>query len=381
MKKSAISLAVAGLMGATFVSAAETSSADLLEMIRKQEAQIKALKEQIEETNEVVEESINSLESENGNAKTHVGAYGEMHYANIGDEKSLDFHRFVLFFSHQFSDTIRFNSELETEHSVAADGADGAVELEQAYVEMDISTESQIRAGMLLVPVGILNETHEPPVFYGIERNPVEKDILPTTWAEGGAMFSTRTENGLTFDFAVHSGLDVPTDSFKIRKGRQKVAEASANNLAYTTRVKYTGIPGLELAASVQVQDDVTQGAFGAGATLFTTHAVYNKGNFGLRALYASWDIDGPEAEALGADEQTGFYIEPSYRINEKLGVFARYNAWDNNAGNDADTEKKQTNVGFSYWPHQNVVFKFDLEKRSGAFDGDGFNIGVGYSF
>ena len=67
--------------------------------------------------------------------------------------------------------------------------------------------------------------------------------------------------------------------------------------------------------------------------------------------------------------------------VNERFGLFARYNAWDNNAGDDADTENRQTNFGLNYWPHEDVVFKFDIENRTGAQDGSGFNLGVGYQF
>ena len=317
-------------------------------------------------------------------SKTSIGGYGELHYNNIEDAEEIDFHRFVLFFGHEFTDSVRFFSELELEHSLAGDDKPGEVELEQAYIEMDLTDSTSLKTGLFLIPVGILNETHEPPTFYGVERNPVEKNIIPATWWEAGAGINTKFGDGFSADFAIHSGLNVPTDgskSFLIRSGRQKVAEASADSLAYTARLKYTGVPGLELAATYQIQDDVTQGALDAGATLFSAHAAYSKGSFGLRALYAMWDIDGTEAAALGRDEQEGFYIEPSYRINERFGVFVRYNAWDNNAGDTADTENKQTNYGLNYWPHEDVVLKFDFENRSGAQDGDGFNLGVGYQF
>jgi len=375
--------------------AAEPTNQELLELIKKQEEQIQSLKNAVEkneqkakETDQKVEASVTAIEqnmSVSKASKTSIGGYGELHYNNIEDSESIDFHRFVLFFNHEFSDSIRFVSELELEHSLAGDGKPGEVELEQAYVEMDLTDDTTLKTGLFLVPVGILNETHEPPTFYGVERNPVEKNIIPSTWWEAGAGINTKFGEGFSADFALHSGLEVPTDGgskdFLIRSGRQKVASANADSLAFTARVKYTGVPGLELAASYQIQDDVTQGVLGAGASLFTTHAIYNKGGFGLRALYAMWDIDGADAAAIGRDEQEGYYVEPSYRINESFGVFARYNAWDNNAGDIADTEMKQSNIGLNYWPHEDVVLKVDFENRSGAQDGSGFNLGFGYQF
>lgn len=386
----------AALLASTSVSAAEPTNQELLELLKKQQAQIEQLMRKVEEadkqakqTDKKVESTVNAIETtlssqSQSQNKTHVGGYGELHYNNIEDKKSIDFHRFVMFFNHQFTDKIRFFSELEVEHALAGDGKPGEVELEQAYIEMDLTDSTKLKTGLFLVPVGILNETHEPPTFYGVERNPIEKNIIPSTWWEAGAGITTEFAPGWTADFALHSGLKTPTEgskSFLIRSGRQKVASASAENLAYTARMKYTAIPGLELAASYQVQTDITQGELDAGANLFTAHAVYNKGNFGLRALYANWDVDGAAAEAIGRDEQSGYYIEPSYRLSDKFGVFARYNSWDNNGGSATDTEKRQTNIGLNYWPHENVVMKFDFENRSGAQDGSGFNLGVGYQF
>jgi len=190
--------------------------------------------------------------------------------------------------------------------------------------------------------------------------------------------------DGWSADFAIHSGLETPTSgnkSFLIRSGRQKVAKANADSLAYTLRMKYTAIPGLEVAASYQRQDDITQGVMGMGASLFSAHTRYQKGKFGLKALYAMWDIEGSEAKAIGRNEQKGYYFEPTFRFSDDWGIFARYNEWDNNAGNNLDTKMRQTNIGINYWPHHNVVFKLDIENRSGAQQGNGFNLGVGYSF
>ena len=129
--------------------------------------------------------------SSKANSKTVIGGYGELHYNNIEDTESIDFHRFVLFFGHEFTESIRFFSEFELEHALSGDGKPGEVELEQAYIEMDLTESTTLKTGLFLVPVGIINETHEPPTFYGVERNPVEKNIIPATWWEAGAGFNT----------------------------------------------------------------------------------------------------------------------------------------------------------------------------------------------
>ncbi len=357
----------------------------------KQAQKSAVLEQRLSETEQRLELAAEEIEkSQTATASpfmnTSIGGYGELHYNNIEDAEKIDFHRFVLFLNHTFSDTTRFFSELEVEHSLAGEGKEGEVEVEQAYIEHDLNQDFSIKAGLFLVPVGILNETHEPPTFYGVERNPIEKNIIPSTWWEAGAGFTWRPAPGWAVDTALHSGLSTPLDgskAFLIRSGRQKVSNANADSLAFTGRLKFTGIEGLEWATTLQYQEDVAQGELdnAVEATLFETHIAYNTGPWGLRAMYARWDLDGSEPESFGRDEQSGFYIEPSYRFSDEFGIFARYNEWDNNAGDSNDTEKRQYNIGFNYWLHPRVVFKADWENRAGAQSGDGFNLGVGYQF
>ncbi|MGB1989400.1 MAG: porin [Cycloclasticus pugetii] len=298
------------------------------------------------------------------------------------------FHRFVLFFGHEFTDDIRFFSELELEHSLSGDGKDGEVELEQAYIDFDLNDNHTARAGLFLLPVGIINETHEPPTFYGTERNPIEKNIIPATWWAAGAGAHGELGAGFSYDAYIHSGLNVD-NGFSIRSGRQKVSKAKANDPAATARIKYTGIPGLELAVSAQHQQNMGQGLVAGleSGNLIETHAIWSTGPFTVKALYAAWDIDGYAVEAVGADKQEGFYVEPSLRLSEKFGIFARFNQWDNYAGSNSgtakDTEKEQWDVGINYWPHEDVVIKADYQYQNND-DGkeqNGLNLGIGYQF
>ena len=265
---------------------------------------------------------------------TEIGAYAELHLNRLDnengpDKNEIDFHRFVVMLHHEFTDRLRFVSELELEHSLAGEGKEGEVELEQAFVEYDLNAGTRVRAGLFLIPVGILNETHEPDTFYGVERNPVESNIIPTTWWEAGAGVGGELAPGWSYDFAVHSGLFLEPGSgdFKVRSGRQKVSEARADTGAATGRVRFTGIAGLELGAAVNYQSDLAQDQAGDSidAFLYEVHAAYRSGPFGVRALYASWQIDDAiNMVAAGADEQSGFYVEPSYRLCERWGLFAQ---------------------------------------------------------
>ena len=322
---------------------------------------------------------------------TTVGGYGELHYNNLDSKKEIDFHRFVLFFGHKFTERLRLFSELELEHSNTESG--GAVELEQAYLEFDLSERLRARGGLFLMPVGIINETHEPPTFYGVERNPVERYVIPATWWEGGAGLSGSLGAGFSTDVAMTSGLKIATsggDAWNIREARQNVAEASADSFGYIGRLRWTGVPGLEMAGSLYYQDDLTQSASATApvrGVLAEGHVVINKGPATLKALYAQWHLTGGDVAANpaadGSDVQNGWYIEPSFKITPQWGVFARYSEYDNQAGslNPAHTERRQTDVGINYWPHAQVVIKFDVQNQAGAVNDDGLNLGIGYMF
>ena len=334
--------------------------------------------------------------------KTTIGGYGELHYNNLrndgpkGNKDEMDFHRFVLFVNHEFNDRMRFVSELEIEHSFSGDSDEdspGKVELEQAYIQYDLTEKTSVLGGLFLTPVGILNETHEPSTFYGVERNDVEKNIIPTTWWEGGVMVEHEIMDGLSTNLSMSSGLDSDGGTFKPRGARQKVAKAEAKTFAYNGRLKYTAIPGLEVAGTINYQDNYCQNEIKGcdSAVLYEGHFVYNRDAFGLRALYAWWDIDGSAVSAVGADEQYGYYIEPSYRfnnawtMNQDIGLFGRYAEWDNASGNSSNTETIQYNFGANWWVDKDVVIKVDYQIQDVgnaiADEYEGLNLGLGYQF
>jgi len=395
-------LAALTATGLSHAAAPAPTLNELWQVIQNQQKQIEQLKKKtqqtdakVEATGEILEQRTANNSGHGGTDKTTIGGYGELHYNNLenGDgskDKEIDLHRFVLFFGHEFNDKIRFHSELEVEHGgVQASGStlDGEVEVEQAYLEFDINDEVSAKGGVFLIPVGITNETHEPPTFYGVERNPVENIIIPATWWAGGAAISGNFANGISADFAVHSGLELPTSgssAFRIRSGRQKISNAVANDLAMTGRVKYTGIPGLELSGSLHYQSDISQ-VSGDGvddATLLEAHAIWSRGPFTAKALYASWDIDGDAIAAADGDKQDGYFVEGSYKLAKDFGVFARYNDVD---GVRTQDEFSQIDVGFNWWPHEDVVVKVDYVDRENDTDSDrdldGFNVGLGYQF
>lgn len=407
--RAALFLSCLATAGGASAQSTQQELKDRLEQLEREMSEIRRL---IEETGQKADQADQKAEAavvaieEGGGAgaaswaeRTHIGGYGELHYNNLdaddpaNDTDEIDFHRFVLLFGHEFNDRLRLNTELELEHALTVDTDDGSgpgeVELEQAYVEYDINNNLRSKAGVFLMPHGILNETHEPPTFYGVERNDVENIIIPSTWWEGGVGIGGNTGAGLNWDLGFHSGLEIPTEggsAFRVRSGRGKLGKQTANNFALSGRVGYNGLPGLQLGASFNYQDDPSQ-QDGDGlddGVLFTTHGIWTAGDFQVRALYGRWDFSGAAVEAAGADEQDGWYIEPSYKLTEKWGVYTRYE--DIDAARSQD-KFSQWEAGVNFWPHPDVVLKADFRSRDHDLaaekgrDFDGFDLGVGYQF
>ncbi len=373
---------------------------DLKASIKKMEAKIKS----IEETNDALASSLEGSGEQGWYNKTSLGGYGELHWENHSQAKKVDAHRYVLFIGHEFNEYLNFVSEFELEHAIAGEGKGGEVELEQMYLEQNLSYLGQkdtfVKYGIFLIPVGIINETHEPPTFYGVERNEVEKELGANTWWEAGTLIQKGMGNDLDITFAIHSGLS--STNGDIRKGRQKVGEADASNLAGSLRLRYTGLAGVEMALWSNYQGDLNQTAATGNiqATLIGGHINMSPSEgFGFRAVAGKWTLDCPDTHACysnGFAEQWGAYVEPSYRISlggamdSSVGFFTRIGSRNDKADGSANykgTANKisQIDVGMNYWLSPYAVLKVDYEVQSGtsvgAKESQGFNFGMGYQF
>ena len=357
--------------------------------------------EDLQKQIDILAQQVEALQKEQGASsnpfgKVSIGGYGELHYNHFNKDPEfggkqqndeVDAHSLVLFFGYDFTDKVRFCSEFELEHGLAGEGKDGEVELEQAYIEIDTTANTKRKLGQFLVPVGSINETHEPNTFYGVERNRLESAVIPATWWEAGAMFSQDLGAGLTYDIAVHSGLDFQGSTTSIRGSRQKVSEAAANKGAATGRLRFVGIPGLDLASSVQYQQDVNQdlGPEDVSARLVEAHARYTIAGITATVQKARWDFNGFNT---AADRQDGELYELSYKATEKLGVFGRYENINLLAEDGTDNEASMISTfGVNYWIVPQVVVKADMQnvnyKNSTEDDkaDDSINLGIGWSF
>ena len=362
------------------------------ETIRRLEARIDELEKNTEERLNFMADAVEAQVNDSHKSKVHFGGYGELHYSNLDvngtDYRELDMARFVLFTGYDFNDHIRFVSELEVEHTLVSSGSRGAVELEQAYIEIDLQPNMHLKTGVILMPIGITNETHEPPTFYGVKRPVVETSIIPTTWYSAGMSFNHQFDSGWSYDLMVSEGLktDDPTatpgaDPFDLKAGKQKGSFSAAYDLALTGRVAYRGIRGLEVAAYAQQQPDLDQSArnsYAEGATLLGCHVVYQLSDFTAKALYARWDLDGDAAKNAGKDVQAGGYVELDWQPLKQWGAFVRQSAWSQMQ----DVDANQTDLGINYYPHPDVVFKGSYQlQNDDAGNSDGFYLGMGYQF
>jgi len=341
-----------------------------------------------------------------------ISGYMDFHFNNIEhQDATLDFHRFVLLFTHTFSDRVRFVSELEVEHAFV-EGLEeaGELELEQAYIDFLVTRELSFRAGMLLVPVGIINERHEPPVFHGVERPFVDTVIVPSTWFEVGAGVHGEVGRGLRYRAYVMAPLDAAGFSADegVRGGRQKGAEANVRNVATTGRVEYVGVPGLWAGASFwRGRTGFSFPRVETQVTLGEVDARYRVGELETRAQYAHIWLDGMGElnrtlqRTIGvspnvARQIRGFYLEASYFVlpnpaPREAAVFIRYENFDTQYRMPGGFEplpqfdRDAWVVGFSYYPDPDVVLKLDysvVRNQSEVVDEpNALNIGLGWWF
>ena len=351
-----------------------------------------------------------------GSSNTTIGGYGEIAYNKYRNtdvnNNQADFRRFVLFFGHRFNDNLRFFSELEVEHAVASSTDRGEVEVEQAYLDYRVSDAVNFKAGLFLIPMGILNETHEPPTYYGVERNFVETRIIPTTWREGGLQLYGELAQGLKYNIGVTTGFDagkLDDPAFAIRSAHQEMQFANANDLSVHGALNYRAL-GILVGGGVFTGNTGQNGASNAALkgvsarlTMWDVHAKYFRGNWDLQALYARGTL-GDAAQvsnalvAASGDPANiapkvfdGWYYRAAYRIwkhgDMSLTPFVRIEKFNTQKevaeGFNANplNDDRVITAGMNFWLHPQVVLKADYQKFRTNTNSDRFNLGLGYMF
>jgi len=343
-----------------------------------------------------------------------IGGYGEFNFRNPvsdknGERSRFDVARFVLYTGYKFTDRIILNSELEVEHAVVAGDTEGEVEVEFLTLDFLGWQPLNFRTGLILVPMGFVNEIHEPPFFHGVFRPEVEERIIPTTWRSGGIGIFGTLLPGLDYRAYALNGMEASGFSNTgTSGGKQEGSFALANDFAGTGRVDYTpfagGLIGASLWAGNSGQSDRFAGSTPSVFTLiWETHAQLRWRGLEMRALGAFTHIRDADlvSEALEdtiAKDQYGFYVEAAYDVlplvfpdsTQYLAPFFRYENLDTQDAVPRGFARVPGNsiqlytVGLDYKPHPQVVLKFEYRNFNADREGrraDEVNLGAGFVF
>ncbi|MCJ7467498.1 MAG: hypothetical protein MUO53_12490 [Maribacter sp.] len=343
-----------------------------------------------------------------------IGAYGEMQYLQPeNDNGTLDVHRLVLLLGYRFDEKVQFVTEIEIEHVEE-------VYVEQAFINYNVAHNVNLRGGLMLVPMGIVNEYHEPTTFNGVERPAVDHDIVPSTWRELGVGVSGRFDNvSLGYQAYVFNGfksaeidaegeiLGFLKGADGLRGGRQKGIESTVNTPTFSAKLEYYGLPGLRMGLATyfgksQASHELneTTGAT-VGISMIGLDARYALQRFTARGQLIYTTLSGTESYNLltGRDLGSvlkGWYLETAYNLlpqhfGQRLYGFVRFEKYDTHAATAGALARNQAydrtdvTTGLSYHIAPGVVLKGDYQFKSNALEGadirNQLNFGIGVWF
>ena len=377
----------------------------------------------VEEKIELLQQQIESLKDQVQSAKpnnaasgiqsltenTTIGGYGNLNYGNFSGgataKDQIDLQRFVLFFGHKFNDMVSFKSEFEIEHAISSSVDKGEAAVEQAYLDFHFTDKVNTKVGLFLIPAGLLNETHESPTFFGVERNQIESRIIPTTWREAGVAMYGEALPALKYQVGVTTGFSarkIDDPLIGIKSAHQEGQLADAEDLSLHAALNYTGINGLLVGGSVFTGNtgQSEPGIGNARLTLWDVHTRYQTGNWDLRALYARGHLgDAANINTVTARNDApsafyGWFVEAANHVWKSgemdFAPFIRYEKYDSQASlpfNSVRVDSSKNNVwtvGANFWATPQVVLKADYQVYDEKDEDRGdkrFNLGMGYMF
>ena len=351
--------------------------------------------------------------------KLSLWGYGEVNYSrpiHDVDQTSADLARAVFGIGYKFDERTRFNSEYEVEHAVSSADDAGEMEVEQFWIDHQLSDWASVKGGLFLIPAGYLNQTHEPTYYYGVNRNFVETLIIPSTWREGGFAFHGTTNQGIAWDVGLTTGLNLSKwdinpetpldleDAAPLQASHQELSEANAAHLSQYLALNYNGLPGFNAGASVftGVATPFVAGLPDERVTLWEAHTRWRPGRFDLSALYARGTISNTaDANRLypGASNPIpasffGYYAQAAYAVwqrdEQRLVPFLRWERF--NIGSsyegipqgftaDARPSERVWTYGANYYLNPHVVLKADYQSFQTESMLDRFDLGLGLNF
>ena len=363
---------------------------------------------------------------------TVIGGYGQFNLTSlrvgpdsVGDfETRANIRRLVLFVAHDLSNTIDLYTELEWENAIACQSCKGSVEIEQALIDWRLWRDAFVlRAGLLLVPMGILNQWHEPPIFNGVERPGFDRVIIPSTWRELGIGFTGKFATYFQYELYAITPLD-PTrlGPNGIIGGRSLGSLAKSNTVAITGRLEAEPILGLVIGAAGYFSDLGNNGEFyranGTKRKLrlpligYAVDARIKKMGIEARAVWGQFFLENagsltlahredgsrwyPNAAEVGAipKRTQGGYVEAGYNVffpvpttRYELVPFVRAEMYNTQAKVPRGFQRKKSfdvqelTMGLSFRPLRSLVFKFDVQLRDRRLGYDEVQINAGTGF
>ena len=353
---------------------------------------------------------------------TSLWGYGQLDYnrpTSRAADAQADLTRAVIGFNHVFDEATRVYGEIEWEHAIASSSDAGETEVEQLYVEHALAANYGVRVGLTLVPLGLLNEHHEPTQFYGVERNFVEQAIIPSTWREGGVSMYGNTESGFNWNVGIGTGPNLGKWDPNSDEGRvsplgsvhQELQLAKARDPSIYAAANWQGVPGLTVGGGIFTgkigQGDANLPVNRSRLTLGEAHVRWQPGPFDVSALYTRGTISHTQdlnLTFLGLPTAVpeafwGGYAQAAWRALEwgrdsSLAPFLRYEMFNTGASYAAQPEGLGTSplptqrvwtLGANYYLNPNVVFKVDYQKFRYTDlvlgYGNRFDLGLGYQF
>ncbi|RKZ11710.1 hypothetical protein DRQ53_09850 [bacterium] len=358
-----------------------------------------------------------------GRGGVAVGGYGEFYFENtIDGNNTADMYRFITYIGYKFSDRIVMNTELEFEHATTSanyQGKAGSVSVEFSYLDFLLNDHFNIRAGNLLVPMGFINQLHEPPYYRGNIRPTIERAIIPSTWRELGAGAHGQITSSLRYTGYVLNGMNGANFSEDgVRGGRQKGNRAIMNDIGVvgalaleTTRAGLTA-SGYYGGADQNLVLDAMDQMISVKNWIGEAHAWWRGSGLELRGLVALSGVDGAGDLGLAhkdsdgvadpitiPEQQFGWYVEAGYDVAPllsdqpgfRLEPWFRYEDFDLHHSvadgfTPSDSKDRQSiTAGLQFMPHAQVVIKAEFEHLTTANDADDsvdeFRLGAGFVF
>ena len=319
-----------------------------------------------------------------------IGGYGELHWNRELDKDGettknlMDFHRFIIYYGYNWTEEWSFKSEVELEHNFVQDG-DGELELEQAYVNYH-TDKWGFQGGVILPTVGLLNEYHEPPLFFSVERPDYSKYIIPTTWfGNGFAIYGNIADFNLRIALMEDLEGEGIIEDGHIRGGRGKGHLTSGYSLLKNMSAVYTGISGLRVGGSLTFNDAPINNEPDTSISIqmFEINAKYSANNIYVVFEYGQNSFEGNNFISP-LKTSSGYYVDLGYNIGEMVNT-NKLIPWlrVSNVSTDADTDYMR--FGLTWWPIDNVAFKMDYGTKAIQSNPDNpttqINLGIGYNF